>query len=505
MISNRTTSGGTVPRIHRPVRLTLAAALLSEALAPAAALAQVVPEPGRTMDVPSLSTAAAVPLAPLPIPPGYLIPEPGAAPAAPAAAPAEPPSDSASRRAVSIRGGMSALVESISMEPTDFDFKESDLLGILRTFAAKFNRNIIAGPGVGGRVTLRLRGVPFDEAFRIMLENLGLVAIQKTRGVIEIVKASDMPFLVEAFPLKYRFAQEVKTTLESMLRGLERERTIITVDTPSNAIIITSTNDTLHKMKTTLDQLDVPTPQIAIKARLIEVQAGNLLNWGLAWSSQSRARGSTIRSIDNMKNFTVAGTGEVATTNAVTQFPDGLILDVMTIMDKTKLYALINMIQTDTKTKTISEPSILTGNNKTAKIHVGQNLPVRTSQTTQTATTQSIQYIPEGVDLDVTPIVAPGSNMISFQIRVGVSELVGFQDNNPITTERVAQTAVTVESGKTVVIGGLIKEKTTDTDSGVPFLKNIPLLGWLFKSKRKTKDKTELLIFITPELVVDSR
>jgi len=90
--------------------------------------------------------------------------------------------------------------------------------------------------------------------------------------------------------------------------------------------------------------------------------------------------------------------------------------------------------------------------------------------------------------------------VISFKIRVGVSEFVGFQANNPITTERVATTEVSVESGMTVVIGGLIKDKILETETGIPLLKDIPLLGWLFKNRKTSKDKTELLIFITPEL-----
>src|SRR6185436_1660557 len=103
------------------------------------------------------------------------------------------------------------------------------------------------------------------------------------------------------------------------------------------------------------------------------------------------------------------------------------------------------------------------------------------SQVSLTATTQGVQHIPEGIALDVTPIVSPGSDTISFKIRVTVSELVGFQNNNPITSERTAQTEVSIESGKTVVIGGLIKDSLTDSNNGIPLLKDIPLLGYFFK------------------------
>ena len=218
------------------------------------------------------------------------------------------------------------------------------------------------------------------------------------------------------------------------------------------------------------------------------------------WGRRKFGTGGTVRSIKDMNNFTTNAAGLVNTSQATVKSPTGGILDVSSVMDKTSLYALLNFIKADSRSKTISEPMVLTGNNKTAKIHVGQNLPVKISQVSQTATTQSVQYIPEGVALEVTPIVSPGSNVISFKIRVGVSEFVGFQSDNPITTERVATTEVSVESGMTVVIGGLIKDKTIDSENGIPFLKDIPLLGWLFKNKTKSKDKTELLIFITPEL-----
>lgn len=410
-------------------------------------------------------------------------------------------SAAAALKTVSPPPGMNALVEPLNSEPIDFNFKDADILGILRTFAVKFGKNIIAAPGVGGRVNMQLKGVPFDEAFRIMLDQMGLVAIQRSVNVIEVIRTANMPVLVQVFPLRYRFALEVQTTLKTILDKRELENTIISIDNASNSLIVTSTNDTLHKMRMMIAQLDIPAPQIAIKARLIEVGAGNSLNWGINWSGSTKfGTGGTVRSIKEMSNYKAETTGIVNTNQATTFFPEGGILDVATVMNKTSLYAMLNFIKSDSRTKTISEPMVMTGNNKTAKIHVGQNLPVKISQVTQTATTQSVQYIPEGVDLEVTPIVSPGSNVISFKIRVGVSEFVGFQADNPITTERVATTEVSVESGMTVVIGGLIKDKTIDSESGIPFLKDIPLLGWLFKNKKKSKEKTELLIFITPEL-----
>ncbi|HXT00312.1 MAG TPA: secretin N-terminal domain-containing protein [Elusimicrobiota bacterium] len=398
--------------------------------------------------------------------------------------------------------GLNALVEGLNSEPIDFNFKETDLLGILRSFAARFNKNIIAAPGVGGKVNMQLKGVPFDQAFRVLLESMGLVAIQRGDNVIEVIKAANMPVLSQVFPLKYRFAADLQPMLTNSLDKEERTAgAFVTMDNASNSIVATAQNDTLQKIRQLIASVDVPSPQIAIKARLIEVETTNDLNWGINWAGSTQfGSGGRVRSIKDQSNYAVLPDGSIAVGGAVTNFPSGGILDISSIMNKTQVYAMLNFIKSDTRSKTLSEPMVLTGSNKVAKIHVGKNIPVVTSQVTQTATTQSVTYLPEGVDLEVTPVVSPGSSTISFKVRINVSELVGFQLNNPITTERVAQTEVAVESGMTVVIGGLIKDTLVDTDSGIPILKDIPLLGWFFKNKTKNKDRTELLIFITPEL-----
>jgi type IV pilus assembly protein PilQ len=488
--------------VKKILAVPLAAAV---AFQPLASFAQTQPEePMMPARAPAPPSTSVTPVEQEPTVPGA----PGLPPVA-EAAPAAP--ERAGTRIEGMRS-VGGLVQSLSKEPVDFDFKDADLLGILRTFAAKTNRNIIAGPGVSGKVNLRLKQVPFDDAFRILLEQMGLVAIQKSGNIIEVARASTLPNLVEIFPLRYRFAAEVQKTVVEMLRDFRGDRMpIISVALASNSLIVTANNEVLHQIRQLIEQIDFSSPQISVKARLIEVGAGNSLNTGVTWAAASKfddGKG-TVRTMNNMTNFTIdpAGTNSggapanVDVRLAPTFFPTGGILDISTVMNKTRVYALLNALMSDSRTKTISEPTVMTGNYKSAKIHVGQNLPVRTSQVTQTATTQSIQYIPEGVDLEVTPVVSPASDVINFRIRVGVSELVGFQDNNPITTERTATTEVSVKSGDTVIIGGLMREKTTDIDTGIPILMHIPILGWLFKSKRKSKEKTELLIFITPEIV----
>jgi general secretion pathway protein D len=211
------------------------------------------------------------------------------------------------------------------------------------------------------------------------------------------------------------------------------------------------------------------------------------------------------RAVKDMGNYDVNTDGTIDFDDTITQsgFAQGGLFDISAVLTNTELYGLLNALAENSDSKAISEPTILTENNRPATIHVGRNLPVVTTQVTETGTTQAVTYIPEGVDLSVTPVVSPGGDQISLTVAISVSEFIAFQNNNPITADRSASTLVTVGSGKTIVIGGLIKESDIETDSGIPLLKDIPLLGYLFKNKTTTKERTELLVFLTPEILID--
>ncbi|MBN2406705.1 MAG: AMIN domain-containing protein [Elusimicrobia bacterium] len=393
-----------------------------------------------------------------------------------------------------------------SDELVTFNFKEADILEVLRTFAIKINKNIVPSEAVKGEVTLRLNNVPFNEAFQMVLDRLDLVAILRSENVIEIMKRSEMPTERETFHLINRNANEVKTTLNNLLTDDESKNTNIAIDDTSNSLIVTATPEVLNKVDVLVKQLDIKSPQIKIKARLIEVQAGKDFSLGVSWFNRvsfTNPEGiQSIRATKDEGNFT-RDSDDDNVIDGVSVFPEGGWMDISAVLDNTQLYGVLNLLASDSQSKTISEPTILTENNRSAKIHIGQNLPVRTLQVTETGTTQIIEFIPEGVDLAVTPVVSPGSDQISLKVNISISEFVSFVADSPVTSERSALTEVTVESGKTVVLGGLMRERITKDSSGIPLLKDIPLVGYLFKNKSDTKSKTELLIFLTPEILID--
>jgi len=411
--------------------------------------------------------------------------------------------------------GYVSLYDQLGSDPVDFNFKNADIREVLRTFELKLNRNLIPSAGVTGEVTLRLKQVPFNEAFKLLLERHDLVAVQQG-SVIQIMNESEIPTDRRTFYLKNRTAGELKTTITGLLTTEEEANTTVTTDDASNSIIVTATTEVLSKIEALIRQLDIKSPQIKIKARLIEIQASKDKTHSISWLGSVPFDNETAdpyfgkyiapRFGKDAGDFDSAewdkGTHRLDLDEFNIVSPGGF-LGISAVMDQLDLHATLNFIASKTNSNTISEPTILTENNKSAKIHVGRNLPVRTVEVTETGTTQSVEFISEGVDMSVTPVVSPGSDQIALTISVKVSEFLGFQADNPITTERSADTQVTIQSGKTVVIGGLIRERVTDTNTGVPVLKDIPLIGYLFKNKQSTKERSELLVFLTPEIIIE--
>ncbi|MGM0441384.1 MAG: secretin N-terminal domain-containing protein [Elusimicrobiota bacterium] len=414
------------------------------------------------------------------------------------------------------------LEKTLGNEPVNFNFKDANILDILRSFEMKMDVNIIPAKNVSGEVTLRLNEVPFYDAFNILMDRMDLVALQPRPNVIRVMPKEDIPTQRETINLTNRKADDIKTTLSGLLSSEEQENTTIGVDAMSNALIVSAPSSVLNKIKVLTDQLDIKSPQIKIKARLIEVSAGDELLTDMTWASSvpmdmpEEYNADTgeyekvpadaekrLRAGRDLEPYGVDDDKNIDPSGVLESFGgSGGVIDFSAILDETQVYGLLNLLSSDEEAKTLSEPTIMTENNKQASIHVGQNLPVRTRQVTDTGTTEDIQFIQEGVNLQVTPMVSPGSEQISLLVNINVSELTGYEADNPVTTERTANTQITIESGKTVVIGGLIKESTSKSESGIPILKDIPLLGYLFKNTREEKSRRELLIFLSPELII---
>ena len=188
------------------------------------------------------------------------------------------------------------------------------------------------------------------------------------------------------------------------------------------------------------------------------------------------------------------------------------------IFDAARTKAVLNAIAGDSRVDVLSSPSLMVLDNKTAVIRVGDQVPIRTEESTNTSSstiddegrignnvTSRIQYRDTGVTLEVTPRVNSGG-MVIMEVtqRVDdVDETTTSGIDSPTILQREITTSVAVQSGETIVLGGLIREDTEVADGGVPFLKDIPGLGSLFRSERTANNKTELVVMITPSAIAN--
>lgn len=168
--------------------------------------------------------------------------------------------------------------------------------------------------------------------------------------------------------------------------------------------------------------------------------------------------------------------------------------------DQSILNATLAMLSTRNKSKVLSNPRVSTIDNKEARIQIGEKIPYRTTTLTAQGSVQSTSFVDVGIQLYVIPTIN-ADKRITLTVKPIVSQLVSMLAEGPRIATREAETTVVVKNGDTIVIGGLIKEQEWATIEQVPLLGDIPILGYIFKHKRETKDRIELLVFLTPTII----
>lgn len=266
----------------------------------------------------------------------------------------------------------------------------------------------------------------------------------------------------------------------------------IIADTENNALVIMASRADYENIRSAIRRLDVLPMQVLVEATIVEVSLTDELSYGLQWFFKN--------GIGNSKD----GVGEL--------FP--LAVDPSfsyTVKDSSaNVRAVLNLLAADSRLDIISSPSLMVLDNRTATIKVGDQVPIRTSETTSLATsgsdplvTSTIQYRDTGVLLEVTPRVNPGG-MVVLEITQDVNDVdqtTSSEIDSPTIIQRRIMTSVAVQSGETVVLGGLIRENESESEAGIPGLKNVPGLGRVFSSRTTTSTRTELLVLITPTAI----
>lgn len=296
------------------------------------------------------------------------------------------------------------------------------------------------------------------------------------------------------------FAEESSAT-GSAGKTLE-ESVRITAQKSTNQLLVRTRPAQWKEIESAIKRLDNLPLQVQIETRILEVKLSGELNLGVQWYLGKLAGNSSSTTVaDTAGSQGALGSGGIGLGAA-----DSLFYSFVS----NNLQVALHALETNGRTQVLSAPSLVVMNNQQAQIQVGDNIPI--SQTTvntslSNTTLSSVEYVQTGVILDVTPRINPGG-LVYMDIQQQVSNAdtsgVTATQPNPSISTRSISTQVAVQSGQTVLLGGLIKQDNAESTSSVPGLGNIPGLRWLFGSTSKSKDRTELIVLITPRLVAGS-
>jgi general secretion pathway protein D len=289
----------------------------------------------------------------------------------------------------------------------------------------------------------------------------------------------------------------------------------IVPDKATNTLVIMAEREDYKILESIIKQLDVARPMVYIEALIMEVKANKDFKLGVEWSGV-RETGSVNDT--PLGSFVSSGTGVISSiktasdgTNTLLTLPSGFSMGIIGAGIKIgdvifpNIGAMVQAYKYDSDVSILSTPQLLTLDNEEAEINVGENVPYLTKQDTTSSTTSinynSYEYKDVGVILNITPHI----NHEDF-VRLKISQQVtkvksGADKAMPTTLKRTAKTTVVVKDNDTVVIAGLVGDSTDDSTNKVPLLGDIPLLGWLFKAKTVSREKTNLYVFLTPHIV----
>jgi len=387
-------------------------------------------------------------------------------------------------------------------------FKDVDIRDVFNIIAEQSGLNILLSDDVTGKVTLKLRQVPWDQALVVLMKSrqLGymrqgtvlrvapLKALQQeadaARSVLD-TQADLKPLQVKVFPVSYAKVND----LEIQAKDFLSKRGKVKADLRTNSLIVNDIDENLERISKLIEVLDTQTPQVLIESKVVEARQSFERRVGLNWSLRNGSipTGSQNGSAISMRpEFNMA---------AADVSPISLGLRWGTFDYIGDIDATLNLYEAEGLVKVISAPRVVTLNGQKANIEQSTELPYKKVDQTSAGLSTSIQFKPIQLKLEVTPqITADGGVIMAVAV---TREFPGSETGSgdfPVN-RRYASTNVMVQNGQTSVMGGIFQSDVAEGESGVPFLRKIPILGSLFKHKTYRKDKNELLIFLTPRVL----
>jgi len=404
-----------------------------------------------------------------------------------------------------------------------FNFRDARVSDALRLITTQFGYSMVIGKELAGTLSANLTNVTFEQAVQYVAEATGCEYRLEDR--VLIVNPAELTSRV--FPLHYLDPQAAAAVVAKTLseRGTAepfsgRSKNSDTRATAmSNALIVTDTSSRLGQIARVLAQMDVRPRLVAIEAKLVETTLGQDEKLGVDWQIRASATGAILPTTFPIPKRSGSGdvTGSPNPNNQVggigPAFPPGENFPYTNPADYTfgklsfqELNVALDILKQSSSTNLVSAPTITTLDNREAEIVVGTVIPIATyERLKETGTLEITGYTEKkvGVRLLVTPHVGPDSTVL-LSVNPEISEIVEYRgqfNERPVTSTRSALTQVVMKNGETVMIGGLIKTVEIGIERKVPLLGDIPLLKYFFRHKTTSKQKVDLMIFITPHLL----
>jgi type IV pilus assembly protein PilQ len=414
-------------------------------------------------------------------------------------------------------------------ENLSLNFQDIEVRAVLQLIADFTGLNMVASDTVAGNVTLRLKNVPWDQALEIILKSKGLgmrqagnvmmVAPQEEIAAREKLELESQKQLAELAPLKTEFievnyakAADVATLLKT--EGNEGNKLVskdgrVSVDQRTNTLLIQETAEKLAEIRKVITTLDVPVRQVLIESRIVianqdfsrelGVKFGYSKNSGLSTDNFGVVVGGTQPGDTNF------GAGTAFTTDDLENFivdlpaatPAGAIGLAVGKIGSYLLQLELSALQAEGRGEVVSSPRVITTDQKEAVIEQGQEIPY-VSQTSSGAT--DIEFKKAVLSLRVTPHITP-DDRINMSIQVNKDAVGQVFANVPSIDTRNVTTEVLVDNGETVVLGGIYEHSNRNDVRRVPFFGELPYFGTLFRNTATSRDKDELLIFVTPKVM----
>ena len=396
-------------------------------------------------------------------------------------------------------------------EKISLNFFETDIKNVFRILMDVSGKNFAIDKDVSGKVTLSFdKPVPWDQVLDLVLKmnRLGMVyegdivriatlkALKAEEEERQAMLAAEQkakeqkkalaPLVTAYIPINYANAKD--DVLPHIIPTEGRGK--ITVDERNNQIIITDIADKIKKAKEIVKKIDKVTPQVMIEARIVEATDTFSREIGTSWAIEGTR---TDGNLGGELGFDMSATNPpTSSLGAIGIQFTRLIGNTFQVVD-----ARLQASESEGNVKIISAPKILTLDNKAAKIKQGLAYPYNKLDADGNTTTE---FKDIALELEVTPHITPDER-VTMKIVIKNNEIGAVINNQVSFTTKEAYTELLVDDGDTIVIGGIRKTRTDIGESGLPYLRKIPVLGWLFKTESNEDTLEELLIFITPRVV----